>query len=57
MHERWLQFLPVCNKINKKNSQQQTIIWKLLIVEMLSEKCIIGSDFMSANDVSINFGT
>lgn len=34
----------------------KTIVWKLLIIDMLSEECIIGSDFMAANDISINFG-
>ena len=35
----------------------KTILWKFLIINLLSEECILGSDFMSTNDISINFGT
>lgn len=31
-------------------------VWTLLVINQLAEQCIIGSDFMSNNNMSINFG-
>lgn len=35
----------------------RTIRWPFLVIDSLAEECIIGSDFMLANKMSINFGT
>jgi hypothetical protein len=32
-------------------------VWTLLVINQLAEQCIIGSDFISNNNMSINFGT
>ena len=34
----------------------KTTVWTLLVINKLAEQCIIGSDFMSTNNMSINFG-
>ena len=34
----------------------KTISWTVLIIDQLAEPCIIGSDFMTNNNISINFG-
>ena len=34
----------------------KTILWSFLVIDLLAEECIIGSDFMLSNNMSINFG-
>lgn len=34
----------------------KTIVWPVLVIPQLAEECILGSDFMHHNDLSINFG-
>ena len=34
----------------------KTIVWPCLVIAQLAEDCILGSDFMHTNNISINFG-
>ncbi len=34
----------------------KTIVWPVLVIPQLAEECILGSDFMHNNNISINFG-
>ena len=34
----------------------KTIVWSVLVIAQLAEDCILGSDFLHANNISINFG-